>query len=273
VDQSALISVHHCPWPEVDETLINEELVEEMDLVLKLVSLGHAARNRSGRKVRQPLGEAAFAVGSFEEGRIVDKYRALIMDELNVKEVRLLDTGAEAVHYQLKPLPKQLGQKYGSDFPGVREALLALDQESAAEVLLDSRPIQVRVEGKEYEILPSEVDVILEAHAGFSAVGEGPYIAALVTELTEALEMEGLAREVVRRVQDLRKDADLNVDERILIQYEGSDRVRQAIGEHRSYIMEETLASELERSESPQGAAQSKHAFDGQELEIALSRA
>src|SRR3989304_9074540 len=97
-----------------------------MDLVLRLVSLGHAARSKSNRKVRQPLSEVAFAVRSVSERAAVENYADLIGDELNVKRVRLLDAATEVVRYRLNPLPRQLGQKYGSPFPPLRKGLVVL---------------------------------------------------------------------------------------------------------------------------------------------------
>jgi isoleucyl-tRNA synthetase len=233
-------SVHHCEFPIFDETHKDQKLLDEMDLVLRLVSLGHAARNKSGMKVRQPLREIAFSVGMSNEREVVMRYSQLIGDELNVKSVRLLDAASEAVDYQLKPLPKQLGQKYGARFPVVRKAILELEPQSSAERLMIDQPISVQIEGDIFEIQPDEVEVQIEAHKGFSASAEGAYLAALVTELTPDLELEGLAREVVRRVQDLRRQADLQVDDRISVTYRTSQRVQSAIEANMAYLMEET---------------------------------
>ncbi|HEX9013551.1 MAG TPA: isoleucine--tRNA ligase, partial [Anaerolineaceae bacterium] len=136
VDEGANASVHLEDWPGYQVDLIDENLNREMNLVMKLASLGHAARNKANRKVRQPLAEAAFAVGSSDEQRSLERYADLLADELNVKKVRALDTAGEAVSYSLNPLPKQLGQKYGKRFPALRKALLELNAETAARELL-----------------------------------------------------------------------------------------------------------------------------------------
>jgi isoleucyl-tRNA synthetase len=272
VQPDALESVHHCLWPKPDTQRIDQQLMEEMALVMKLVSLGHAARNKANRKLRQPLQEAAFAVGSAREREIVAKYTELIGEELNVKGVRLLDTAAEVVQYQLKPLPKQLGQKYGASFPAIRKVLLEMDVEDAVRSLQRGESLDVLVEGKAYKILPEEVEVRVEAHEGFSATHEGAFVAALVTELSLELELEGLAREFVRRAQDLRRQADLNVDDRILLQFHASDRLAQAVEAHQAYIMGETLAVELMAATEPEGQASGTHAFDNETLTIAITR-
>ena len=103
-----------------------------MNLVMRLVSLGHAARNKSGLKVRQPLQEAAFAVSNIADASVIEEYADLLQDELNVKKVRALSAASEAAAYELMPLPKQLGQKYKDVFPQVRSAILDLDAEKAA---------------------------------------------------------------------------------------------------------------------------------------------
>lgn len=273
VDPNSPESVHHSEYPKPLAEFENQELINEMDLVLQLVSLGHAARNKSGLKVRQPLAEVAFGVGLPAEREIVARYKELIGDELNVKNVRLLDTAAEVVEYRLKPLPKQLGQKYGSQFPAIRKTILDLDPQEYAVRLMNNQPIEITVQGEIVDIMPDEVEVQIEAHEGFSAAAEGSYLAALVTELTPELELEGLAREVVRRVQDLRRQADLKVDDRIKVMYHATDRVHSAIEANKSYVMDETLSVEFASVEAPSGLARTEHSFDGEELVIALERA
>jgi isoleucyl-tRNA synthetase len=124
VDETAPESVHLAEWPVVMEEFIDESLNGEMELVMKLVSLGHSARQKANRKVRQPLAEAAFSVGNNTERAALLKNVEVIQDELNVKRVRLLDASSEAVSHTVKPLPKQLGQKYGNKFPVIQKAIL-----------------------------------------------------------------------------------------------------------------------------------------------------
>jgi isoleucyl-tRNA synthetase len=271
-DRRAPESVHHCSWPQVDNRRLDAGLTRDMALVLKLVSLGHAARSRSSRKVRQPLAEAAFAVPTAEDRQTVERYADLIGDELNVKAVHLLDAAAEVVDFRLNPLPKQLGQKHGSRFPALRTALLALDAERAAAALLSGKPLSVTVAGEQVEVLPEEVEVRLEAHAGLSAAAEGAYIAALRTELTPELEREGLARDLVRRIQDLRKESGFNVQDRIHVEYAASPRLAEAIGSHRTYIAGEVLAEKLEARPEPGGEAVADLEFDGERVRVGLTR-
>jgi len=243
-----------------------------MALVMKLTSLGHAARNKANRKVRQPLAEVAFSVGNTDEERVVMDYADLLADELNVKEVRLLNAAGEAVDYSLNPLPKQLGQKYGSLYPEIRKVILELNAEQMAMKLLAGEVIQVEVAGQILEILPEEVEVRLKAHEGYSVASEGAYLEALVTDLSPELIAEGLAREFVRRVQDLRKTADLDIANRITIFYNATPKLQEAVEKYRDYIMTETLAVEMMNGEPGAELAKAEDAFDGEKVIIGIAK-
>jgi isoleucyl-tRNA synthetase len=272
VDESAPESVHLAQWPEVLPEMIDESLNRDMSLVMRLVSLGHSARQKANRKVRQPLAEAAFSVGNASERRAVEVYADLFMDELNVKQVRLLNASTEALSHSVKPLPKQLGQKYGNKFPAIQKAILAMNAEEASRPLLVGLPLRVQANGETFDVLPEEVEVKSLAREGFAVAEEGPYVAALVTELTPELVSEGLAREFVRRVQELRKNADLDVADRIELFVDASPGLRSAIEAHREYITAETLAASLEFTSPPGDATLAEDGFDGEKVTVGLKR-
>jgi isoleucyl-tRNA synthetase len=272
-NDAAQLSVHLAEWPTYDASLIDEKLNREMVLTVKLASLGHAARNKANRKVRQPLAEAAFSVGNAEERAVVDQYAELLADELNVKKVRVLSAAGEAVAYSLNPLPKQLGQKYGARYPKIRAALLAQPADQASQVLMAGKPLSLPVDGETYEILPEEVEVRIQARSGFAVATEGAYLAALVTELTPDLVREGLAREFVRRVQDLRKQADFEISDRIRVVYTATPVLHEAIAKFSDYIMLETLAVELTPGEVPADGPLSKDEFDGESVTLGIKHA
>jgi isoleucyl-tRNA synthetase len=253
--------------------LIDESLNRDMALMMKLVSLGHQARQKANRKVRQPLKEVAFSLGNSTERKAVETFADVLEDELNVKTVRLLDTATEAVSHTVKPLPKQLGQKYGNKFPALQKAILAMNPEEVAHALLDEGSVKVTADGQAYDILPDEVDVKAQAKAGFAVAEEGAYVAALVTDLTPELVQEGLAREFVRRVQDLRKSADLDVSDRIKLFVVASANLRSSIEAHREYITNETLAVSLDFGEPPSGAACVEDHFDEEKVKVGLVKA
>ena len=263
-------SVHLATWPDVDDYLIDEQLNKDMELVMRLASLGHAARSKANRKVRQPLAEVAFSTPNFAEHGVVRQYDDLLMDELNVKHVRMLDASTEALHHTVKPLPKQLGQKYGNKFPAIQKMILSLDSETVAHALMTEGKVNVVVDGEAYEILPNEVEVKSLAREGFAVAEEGSYVAALVTDLTPDLVAEGMAREFVRRLQDFRKESGLDVADRIRVYLEASPLLKNAILKHHEYITGETLAVELSFGAKPEAAKVISDSFDGETVTIAL---
>ncbi len=272
-DSAASESVHLAEWPAVDSALIDESLNRDMRLVMRLASLGHAARAKANRKVRQPLAEAAFSVGNPDERRAVHYYDDLLTDELNVKAVRLLDASTEAVSYSVKPLPKQLGQKYGNKFPLLAKAIQSRSAEEVARVFISGETLRVEVEGQAYDIQADEVEVKTLAKEGFAVAEDGPYVAALVTELTPELVSEGMAREFVRRVQDFRKKADFDVSDRILLYLHATPALKQAIEIHRETIMAETLCVELHFAPSLVTSKMQVEEFDGERVTIAMVKA
>ena len=273
VDGAAPESVHLSHWSEVNHARIDETLNRDMAAVMKLVSLGHAARQKANRKVRQPLAEVAFSVGNAAERAAVESFSDVIADELNVKKVRLLDASTEAVSHTVKPLPKQLGQKYGNKFPAIQKAILAMDAEVVASTLMGGAPLKVTAGGETFDIVGEDVEVKALAKEGFAVAEEGAYVAALVTDLTPELVREGLAREFVRRVQDLRKSAELDVADRIKLYVTASDGLKAALEAHRDYITAETLTVELSFAPAPAGAATADDKFDTETVSVGLVKA
>jgi isoleucyl-tRNA synthetase len=270
VDETAPESVHLATWPQAMEEFIDESLNREMELVMKLVSLGHSARQKANRKVRQPLAEAAFSVGNNFERAALTKNMDIIADELNVKYVRPLDAATEAVSHTVKPLPKQLGQKYGNKFPAIQKAILAMNPEEVAKTLSSGKPLEVKAGGETFQVISEEVEVKAQAKTGFAVAEEDAYVAALVTDLTPELVQEGLAREFVRRVQDLRKSADLDVADRIELFIEASAGLKSAIETHKDYITVETLTSKLSFATPPEKSSVVEDEFEGEKVKLGV---
>ena len=187
-----------------------------------------------------------------------------------MKHVRLLDAATEAVSHSVKPLPKQLGQKYGNKFPALQKTILVMNPEEVAKTLMSGQVLKVTVEGMKYDILSEEVEVKAQAREGFAIAEEGAYVAALVTDLTPELVQEGLAREFVRRVQDLRKSAELDVADRIELFVEASASLQSAVEAHKDYITTETLAANLQFGSLPSEASVAEDSFDGETVRVGL---
>jgi isoleucyl-tRNA synthetase len=243
-----------------------------MKLVMQLVSLGHATRNKSGIKVRQPLQEAAFAVSNMDDPSVVHEYAELLQDELNVKTVRSLSAASEAASYELMPLPKQLGQKYKGQFPAIRDAILALDPEKTALTLMDGKSVGLNLDGETIEITSDEVEIRIQAKEGFAVASEGAQVAALITILSDELLMEGLAREFIRRVQEARKQADFEISNRIRIFFSGSSGIIRAVEQFKDYIQAETLAVEINSNDVPDSLPNASDEFDGESVTFWLER-
>ena len=287
VDAKAVTSVHLARWPEADAALIDEARIAEMRLVQRLVSLGRAARETVNLGVRQPLAEARFAVREPAEAEAVARLAGLIEGELNVKAVGVLAVAGAVVEYKLNPLPQVLGKKFGKDFPRVQKLLRESDAAAVrgwAETLLRGENVTVEVDGQAFEVTPEECEVKRMAAADYAIAEEGGYLAALNTALDDALIAEGLAREVVRRVQTLRKDADFDIADHIALRYEASDRLAAAIAAHAAYIGAETLADQVEAGSAadgftsatfgpdPAGDPKKDTSIEGETLTIAVRR-
>lgn len=249
-DANAPISIHLAAWPEAVPELIDQKLLDEMALVRQLVSMGLAARNSVDIGVRQPLAKVIFGVGANAERRTVEQYTEVIQDELNVKSVELLKEGQGVTTYQLSPVFAKLGKKLRGDMAVVKQALENASQEQAAEwgrSLMRDEPITVVIGEKQFELASDEVEVRQEASTeGFVVFEDRGYVAALDTNITEELFQERLAREVVRRIQTARKNANFEIDDRIEVIYEAGDQFLQAITRFDEYIMGETLALKLD---------------------------
>ncbi|MEP7289972.1 MAG: isoleucine--tRNA ligase [Chloroflexota bacterium] len=274
-DSTAPDSIHLSRWPQYNPALIDQRLIDEMGLVKRLVSLGHAARNSVNLKVRQPLAEATFAVRTPAEAKALRALAYTVAEELNVKAVSVMESAGEMVHYSLNPLPQKLGKRLGQTFPTVQKMLRdgsEADVARWANQLLDGANIHLTVDDKSIELSPEEVEVRRNASEGYAVAEENGYVAALRTALTDALVMEGMAREAVRRVQMMRRDADFLLNDHIVVTYKASDKLAQAIAANADYLCAETLADSLNVAAEPEGERVETFEFDDETVTFGVSR-
>jgi isoleucyl-tRNA synthetase len=269
VDKKAPLSVHHCDWPVVNEALLDEALLAEMGAARTVVTLGHAVRAAGNLKVRQPLGRVVVVAPLAARAGLMHN-AALITDELNVKALEFAPNEADLVTYKLMPDNRALGPKFGALFPKVRAALAEADANAAVATLRSGEPLTLQVEGQSVELVSGDVIITPQPKSGFAVKAEGEYVVALDTEVTPALRAEGLAREFVRRVQDLRKTAGLDIADRIATHYRASEALAVAVSAWAGYIKAETLSVRLESGELPPGAATVEDAFDGETLALGI---
>lgn len=238
-------SVHLSSWPVVQAVSAkNEQLSNDMELVMKLASLGHAARAKAEIKVRQPVSCIAFSVSNDHERKVVSRFTDTLMDELNTKTIRLLDSNTDALTHTVKPFQKQLGQKYKNKYPQLQNAILALDSEFIVDSLKNDDKVIVMVGDEKYEIFQDELEVKSLAKTGFAVAEDGACVAAVITDLTPELLSEGLAREFVRLVQDFRKEKMFEMQEFITLYVNSktSPHTKEILLQQESYIKSEVLA-------------------------------
>jgi len=266
-------SVHLASWPEVDEAAIDERLSSEVALVQRMVSLGRAARQQANAKVRQPLAEAVLVPRNDAERDALTRLAGQVADELNVKRVTV-GTGTDArLSYSLRPNLPVLGPKFGREVGKVREALAQADAGTVAERMRTGQPLGV--EG--FELAAGDVLVSVEATEGWAAAEEAGYVALIDTRITPELAGEGLMRELVRRLQDLRREAGLEVTDRIRVTWRGDAAVGKVMADHGPTIAEEVLALSLDAGDGdgalPEGATSTTATLDGHEVTLALVKA
>ena len=251
LDASKPDSVHLSSWPVANNAFVDESLIEEMALVQQLVSVGLAARNVVDMPVRQPLATATFGLRRPSEAAVVQRYADIIRDELNVKALTVIEGGQGVVSYKFSPVFAKLGKRLGKSVPKIKELLQAATLEQALEwahALRSGEGITLVLEGEPVTLTADEVDMRQEAPAGYVVAEDRGYAALLDVNLTEDLISERLAREVVRRVQSMRKDANFDIADRIDVVYQATPRLQQAINQFEAYIRDETLAQSFTSS-------------------------
>jgi isoleucyl-tRNA synthetase len=198
-----------------------------------------------------------------------------VVDELNVKELVFLEEASQVVDYQLSPVPSLLGKKHGALFPKIRAAVAGIDAAATmdlAQRLQAGQSVEVEADGQTVTLLPEEVEVQLNAKEGYAVTEEGGYLVAVATELSEELVREGLAREVVRRIQIMRKEADFRIEDYITTYYHAAPTLREVLEGYGDYIKQETLSTALIEAEAPAEAHAQTIEIDSQSITLAVKR-
>ncbi len=269
------VSVHHEDFPEADDSLIDADLSADMNALLRLVSLGSAARNSVKIKVRQPLAELKVQPGDERDRRAVERFADQINEELNLKQVSLHDAkNGPLVGYQVKANLKTLGPKLGPQLKDAQAALAAADPAALAKKVQSGQSVELTSASGPITLEPTDLWVQLQAAEGWAAVEDRGTLVALDARITEALKGEGLAHEVRRHVQNLRKESGLQLEDRITLYLStDSPELRAAIEKHKDYIAAETLATSWATGPLGPGAASADVKIDGQPLHIELRKA
>ena len=241
IDPSAPESVHLCDFPEVDEAHIDKQLEADMEVVLEAVVIGRACRNTANIKNRQPIGKMYIKAGK----ELSDFYVNIIRDELNVKEAELTDDVSKLTTYSFKPQLKTLGRRFGKKINDVRQILAELDGQAAMAELNEKGTLTIQVDGQD-EALEKD-DLLIEAAQmeGYVSDTDRGITVVLDTNLTPELLEEGFVREIISKVQTMRKDAGFEVMDHIRVSMQDNDKVQQVISSNEAQIKSEGLADEV----------------------------
>ena len=241
VDKDAIESIHLCDFPKVEEAWINKELEDDMEELLKIVVLGRAARNTANIKNRQPIG-TMYIKADKEMGQF---YTDIIADELNVKEVKFANDVESFISYSFKPQLRTVGPKYGKLLNGIRTALAEINGTEAMNELRSTGLLTLDINGNKVEL--SEEDLLIETAQteGYVTEADGDISVVLDTNLTPELIEEGFVREIVSKVQTMRKEAGFEVMDKIHIYAKDNDKILELMKNHKEEIMSEVLAEDM----------------------------
>jgi isoleucyl-tRNA synthetase len=274
----SLASVHLCDFPRAhDLAPRDEELERAMELARETVRLGLGARGQAKIKVRQPLGEAVVVADGRERAGI-ERLADVVREELNVRRVRFVAAAEELGSYEVKPNYRTLGPVFGKEMPLAAEAVAALDPQRIAAAVRDGGALGIAVGGREHTLTAGDVILTMRPPEGYSVEREGAHAVALDLTIDEDLRAEGRARETVHAIQNSRKTAGLQVEDRIELALDGDASLLEAATAHRDYIARETLAVDLALGEDAMPVAATldyseQTEVDGLPLSISLRRA
>ena len=262
-------SVHLCDWPNPAPATRDEDLEFAMATVRETVRLGLAARGQAKLKVRQPL-RAAVVVAAGAEREAIERLASVALEELNVKELRYVSQADELGSYEVKPNYRALGPRFGKSMPQVAAAVASLDPQHVASALRDGGRVGISIDGHDHELDTDDLMLAMKPLEGYQLEREGSHAVALELELDDALRREGLAREIVHAIQNARKSAGLQVEDRISLLLGGASELLEAAREHQDYVARETLATSVD-FDGAHGVEPVK--IEGHPLHIAVTRA
>jgi isoleucyl-tRNA synthetase len=271
LDANAEESVHLADFPTVEAMARDEALERRMGLAQTISSVVLALRNRVEINVRQPLPRILVVTGTDVAEADVEEVRDIILDEVNVKTIEFVDHSSEVVQRSAKPNFSALGPRLGALMKPVNQAVRQLDDD-AINTYLETGSLALEVEGKTVELGEGDLEIQSEGIAGWEVGQQAGVTVALDTQISDELLAEGLARESVKRIQNLRKDADFDVTDRIAVAYHGSEQISQSITRYADWIRNETLALELHEANQPAGEAVATFEIGDETLTVAVRR-
>lgn len=270
VQPQAYRSIHHTAWPHYDPQVVDYNLLDEMSLARQVASLGLSARNSVGIKVRQPLRRALAYSGAGRSLRA--ELAAIVVDELNIKSLEFVEQASQLVTYRILPDNQKLGPRFGANFPQVRQALAGLDPVEVAATVQAGGAVSLVVDGQPVELAAEEVLVQTHPAEGLAVAFDKQATVAIDATVTPELRQEGLAREVVRRIQAMRKEAGFDISDRITTCYQAGGELEAVFEEWGEYIQSETLTARLVPGDAPEGSYRESLELEGMSLVVGIAR-
>ena len=268
-------SVHHCNYPQFEQSLYDKKAAAEMDTVASVVSRALSVREREQIRVRQPLPRLIIHQWRTDKKNreVLKRFESHILEELNIKKLELVDSLDKYVIYIIKPNFKTLGPKLGGDMKSVAKLLEEASAKKVAKCVAEGKKVVLGAGGKRWELEPE--DVIVEKSLGDNLVVNDDVEPVLVvdTEITQDLLQEGLARDIVRHIQQIRKESELEIQDHIKVRFESGDAdIRAAISKHRDYICQETLCNDITESDAIEEAKAKKVKIGGGSVKLAVAK-
>lgn len=266
IDADAAESIHLCDFPKVNEAWIDKELEANMDQVLKLVVMGRACRNTANIKNRQPIGQM-YVKADFD---LPEFYQEIVRDELNVKTITFTQEVRDFTTYSFKPQLKTVGPKYGKMLNGIRAALGTIDGNKAMDELNAADVLKLDIDGQEVKLLREDLLIESAQMEGYVSENDNGITVVLDTNLSKELLEEGFVREIISKVQTMRKEAGFEVMDKIEITYEGTEKAETIFAANTDTIGDETLALKVTKA-APAGYVK-EWKINGEDVTLGVER-
>ncbi len=266
-------SIHLCDFPEVNEGLIDKSLEHKMQLARKIVELGRAARNKAKIKNRQPLRKILVQLKNPEDEALLLNLSDIIKDELNIKEIEYISVAEKYFTYTVKPRFDLLGPKYGKLMSAIARKIAAAKPADLINTAREKGEVVLNVDDTQIKITQNELDIRAQDREGFCAEGENGYYVVLDTTITHELMLEGMARELTSKIQNMRKEAGFEVEDKIYLYYSGDDVIDEVMAKHGKEIQADTLAISAEKISPSSKNHTKKWNINDHKVEIGVKKA
>ena len=271
IDDSLPESIHLCDYPVIDDKKINQTMVEQVDTIRKIVELGRSARNKADLKIRQPLQELCFHLSDKSTEQFVIENQQIILEELNVKKIKYVKSIDMLIGYEIKPNLPLIGQNYGKELPAIKEVIIKMDSDKIVSDLNQVGEVEISILSKSIVLKRDAFLINKESKKGYTSESDGNITVGLTTKLTEKLVQEGIARDVIRHVQIMRKNANFAVEDRINIYGSFTGEVGDAIKVYENYFKNETLTvNMIDKFQS--GEYEESFEIKGTSIKIGINR-